>query len=84
MVEEAGRDPDEDAIGQEQNKHIVKGNWAASGNLSTSREELQRKHDEEVAIIWQEFFSDSGETYYWLNTQESTWDYPPRLQGYKW
>ena len=70
---------------QEQNKHIVKGNWAASRKpVNVKGGVAEKKHDEEVAIIWQEFFSDSGETYYYNpNTQESTWDYP-KAQGCKW
>ena len=37
----------------------------------------ERKFDGEAVILWQEFFSESGETYYYNpSTQESSWDYP--------
>ena len=62
---------------QEKKRSMAKGNWAASRKPTNTAAAAEKKRDMEVALIWQEFFSESGETYYYNpNTQESTWDYP--------
>ncbi len=62
----------------EQKKNMAKGHWAASGKPKNANAgAAERKFDGEAVILWQEFFSESGETYYYNpKTQESSWEYP--------
>ena len=55
------------------------GNWAAAKKLRGQPLNKQKPQppSEPSVIIWQEYFSEDGETYYYNpESQESRWEYP--------
>lgn len=82
MMKEGDEEKGMDASPQSKQRAIKPGagNWAAAKKPKGRHSHEQKPHapsEPPGAVIWQEYFSEDGETYYYNpDTQESRWEYP--------